>query len=205
MKASDRRALLILGLWLGGVGLYLAGRKLVAFRRAWAETRTGLQRAGYLQGQLDHERRALAEELARLKGTFPKDLQALGEDELRLKGQAALLGAAERAGLQGLRLRGEPQGDGATWKELRWTLEGEGTLAQWVSAFQGMEKALPMMRIQAFRLEGGGDPWASQAPPEGPPIKGGVVCSWLLSMDPGAPASSVQPLSAFPAPRPGNP
>ena len=202
MTSRDRLALWVLALWLAGLGLYFGGKKALNFRRNWREAQARMRQVNQLQSELEKEFRALKAERERLKEAFTKDLKDLTEDQLRLKGQAALLGAADKAGLKGVRLRNEAQRPEAPLKELRWTLEGEGTFPQWVEAFQEIEASLPLIGLQGIRLEGIGDPWgaATQAlGADGPALKGGVLCSWIIFTESGEPSTPVKSVFAPPS------
>lgn len=197
MRERDRRALLVLGIWVGMMSAFWAGKRALAFRGAWQSTQMKIARAVELKLDVDRELAQLRLERANLNVTFSKELKDLTEDQLRLKGQAALLGAAEKAGIRAVRLRAETNRLDATCREQRWTLEGEGTLSQWVEACQGIEAAFSSMVLQRIRLEGHGNTWSAgdaSSGRDGPSLKGGVLCSWILMTDSVEPLTPARPL-----------
>lgn len=181
MRSRDRRALAILVLWSAGTGLYVGGRTWWNHHRARVELRarvTGLQhKEAFLRG-------ACADaEVRRGDGmkAYSPEMKAMPEDQLRLKGQDSLLGAAGQAGLHGLRLR--PQGveshDGLL--NMKWTLECEGTLAQWLAGLGDLERAQPLMAVVGFHLNLPGDPWVpATTEAEGPSLKGSIELLWTI-------------------------
>ncbi len=112
---------------------------------------------------------------------MPRVFVDLNEDQVRLKGQGAMLAACEAAKLKGVKLRNEPGSDIPGFRNFRWSLEGEGSLSQWVEAMEKIESSTPLMTIGAIRFEAVGDPWGAGIPgvSEGPMIKGTVLCSWF--------------------------
>ncbi len=185
MSPRDRRALLILALWGAGLGAYFAGKALVGLRRDWKAAQA---RIGWLEARkrsLAQVLEAGSQERARHAEAFPKEWSSLSLDQLRLKGQDGLLAAVQRAGLGGVRLRAESLEQATAGRELGWTLEGEGSLMQWVGAFDAIERSQPFLRIQAFRLELPGDPWHPEGfgggqDEAGPLLKGSLKCTWIV-------------------------
>lgn len=182
MKARDRRALLLLGLWAAGMGIFWATQRGIAWRHAWVLRRAELNSLCLRQGRLLSEQAAISSERETLLSGMLRIPGETGEDQLRLKGQQALLSAGERAGMKGLRLRPEAVDSQGSLQVFRWVLEGEGTLGQWVDGLQAIESSLPLMRVRTLRLDLVGDPWTPDpnAGPEGPSIRGSVSCAWMV-------------------------
>lgn len=182
MKARDRRAILLLGLWGLSLGLFWGVQRGMAWRRTWALRRAELNSMYLRKGRLLVEEAALVKQRDATLAGIPRMSGEMGEDQLRLRGQQALLSAGERAGLKGLRLRPEGAESQGSMMVFRWVLDGEGSLTQWVGGLQALEGSLPLMHLQTLRLDLVGDPWALDVSgnAEGPPLRGAVLCSWMV-------------------------
>lgn len=181
MRDRDRRALIFLGGWCLCVGLFLGGRWLISGRQQWNQSRSQLRQLQIRKAKLFQERQALDVKQSTFLGAFPQEWKSMPSDQLRLKGQGGLLESAGKGGLRNVRLRSESLEQALTGRQFVWTLEGEGTLMQWVSALQAIERSQPFMSILGFRLEVPGDPWHQEnVGEEGPVLKGAARCSWVV-------------------------
>lgn len=163
MRARDRRALWVLGLWALGIGFW------VFCRLWWArqdELRTRQVSLGALSAKEAWLAQSCAQTQAKRKALITASRPAwlgLPEDQLRLRFQGALLGAAQKAGLQEVRLRTLPPVDGIPI----WRMEAVGLLTQWMEFVEGTAKEGLPLDLRSLHWAVNGDPWASGGGEEG--------------------------------------
>ena len=170
MKARDRRALWILGTWLILLGGGFLGQKVWDRRR---EIQLGESKLAAMEATAGRLRQALEAQQAQrreLLRTQPPSWLGLPEDQFRMRIQDALLGEAQRAGLQEVRLRLLSSSDVVPV----WRVEGQGKLAQWVTFVEGMGKVALPLDLGQVRWGTQGDPWnpLGGEDNEGPGLKG---------------------------------
>lgn len=182
MTPPNKRALVILSVWVIGVLLYLGGTKVAGIRREHLLMKGMLGSLEARQKNLEQALSIVRKDRMESQSKFTNLGQVLSEDQLRLKGQTAILEIAEKSGLRGARLRIESTEAMGEMMEFRWVLEGEGSFPQWVDVMDALGRLQPFMTIEGIRLELIGDPWSpnDKTTPDGPPVKGTVRCLWLV-------------------------
>lgn len=155
MNARNRRALWVLGLWVVCLSLWVFGR-------AWWTRRNELRTCRVTLGALSAKEAWLREEFTRTQGKRKALLSAsrpawlgLPEDQLHLRFQDALLSAAQKAGLQEVRLKAVSPTDSVPL----WRIEAVGSLAQWMDFVEGVVKEGVPLDLRTLHWAVNGDPW----------------------------------------------
>ena len=170
MKPRDQRALWLLGGWLVLLGAGTVGQKLWDRHRQIQLGRSALAAQEARALRLRQSLEVLQAQRREVLRSQPPAWLGLPEDQFRMRIQDALLGEAQRAGLQEVRLRQVSSPESVPV----WRVEGQGTLAQWVTFVEAMGKVALPLDLGMVRWGVQGDPWnpAGGEGSEGPGLKG---------------------------------
>lgn len=170
MKARDRRALWVLGTWVLAMGAWSYGRAWLSMRQELDTKRASLAALSAKEQWIRASIKQVRTKRGAIQGAMKPAWLGLPEDQMRLRFQDALLSAAQRAGLQEVRLRTLPWAQGAP----SWRLEGVGSLSQWMDFVEGMEAEGVPLDLKILHWGVQGDPWNPQGgeAPGGPLLRG---------------------------------